>query len=235
VPDAIDDNPPAPPPPPETSSQEPRPYVAPAEPSGPERKVVVGPHFVVWHRTSDSEEITYTTGVALGASARIEAIRWLGVRLMFSRGTQGVDVGNTALGLPTANLEQPALSLDQLALRVELTWVVLPRLRLWGGPSAAWIHAEAPSPKTSGPAEVKTSRRTGVFVELGGALGATLDVIPHWLAVTAALSAGAITDENGDLFQPLQAVSKSGALAEIAPLPELGAAFAAELGVGIIL
>jgi hypothetical protein len=223
-----------PPAPPRADSQSPRPYVLFRE-RPRERKLELGPDFAVWHRNTESgSSASYGTGVAFGAHARIELREWLGLRLFFLWGKHGVDVDSRGLQLSSGTVEQPdTISVTELGARIEPTWVVIPRLRLWAGAGASWARAQASRP-VSATSAVNTTE-AGVFIELGGAVGATFDVIPEWLAVWVSGSLGAVVDESGDLFQQQQAIAADGALLQIGGLPRMSTALATTLGVALVL
>jgi len=225
-----------PPGPPRADSQSPRPYVLFRE-RPRERNLELGPDFAVWHRTTESgSSASYTTGVAFGAHARIELRQWLGLRLFFLWGKHGVEVDSRGLELSSGEVEHPDISVTELGARIEPTWVVLPRLRLWAGAGASWARAQAPRPTittTAGPAS--TTERAGIFIELGGALGATYDVIPEWLAVWVSGTAGFVVDESGDLFHEQQAIAADGSILHIGGLPGMSAALSTTLGVALVL
>jgi hypothetical protein len=218
-----------PPAPPRADSQSPRPYVLFRE-RPRERKLELGPDFAVWHRNTESgSSASYATGLALGAHARIELREWLGLRLFFLWGKHGVDVDPRGLQLSIGTVDD--ISVTELGARIEPTWVVTPRLRLWAGAGAAWARAVTTTSVGLG----GTTERAGVFIELGGAVGATFDVVPEWLAVWVSGSLGAIVDESGDLFHEQQAIAADGTLLHIGGLPGMSTALATTLGVALVL
>jgi hypothetical protein len=237
-PDVLGEQQPAlpPPAPPRADSQSPHPYVLFRE-RPRERKLELGPDFAIWHRNTEAgSSASYATGIAVGAHARIELREWLGLRLFFLWGKHGVDVDPRGLELASGTVEQPDISVTELGARIEPTWVVLPRLRLWAGAGASWARAQAPRPKiTTSAGAAKTTERAGVFIELGGAAGATFDVIPEWLAVWVSGSLGAVVNESGDLFHEQQAIAADGTLLHIGGLPGMSTALATTLGVALVL
>jgi hypothetical protein len=182
---------------------------------------------------ADGDAVSYSPDVAIGAHVRIELREWLGLRLFFLYGQHGVTIASGNLGLPGQDVQQPDIAVTQLGARLEPTWVVTPRLRLWAGLGAAWARAEAPRPMLGGTGAL-TAEREGVFLELGGGLGASFDVVPRWLTVWTSASIAAVVDETGDLFNRQQAVAPDRILV-IDGLPEMSGALSAVLGVGLIL
>jgi hypothetical protein len=143
-----------------------------------------------------------------------------------------VDVSSGELGWPS--VDQPALEVLQIGARLEPTYVLLPTLRLWAGLGVAWGRATANEPDTHGALQ-DPDERAGVFVEWSGALGATWDVIPTWLALTAEVSGGALSNQSGSMFENRQEIDSGGKLSEIGALPEFKSSVSALIGVGMIL
>ncbi len=175
----------------------------------------------------------YSPGFVYGAHARIEVFRFLGFRAYANQSHHSVDVPDGEL-VENTSVDQPALQVLQIGARVEPTVLLLPTLRLWAGLGVAWGRATAPEPSTSGALQ-DPAERTGVFVEWSGALGATWDVIPAWMAITASVSGGAMSNQSGSMFEKRQAIDANGLFSEIGALPEFKSSFAALVGVGIIL
>jgi hypothetical protein len=170
--------------------------------------------------------------------ARVEVLPWLGARAIVTRSNIPVTIAPGAL-LAGTRADQPSLDVLELGGRVEPTWLVNPRTRLWFGLGAAWNRIRAEEPALSG-RPVQGARRSGVGVEYMAALGGTFDVIPKWLAVSASLSASALGAQSGNVFEPLQAIDESIArpndpLVHIAGLPKFEAAYSALLGIGLLL
>lgn len=229
--------PPPPPPPPRADEQLPRPYLKLPEPEKPSRKVELGPHFGVEYLPASGSGVSYGPGFAWGGHARIVLAPWLGLRVSFTQSSQPVSVPDGALGLPAGtHIDQPDLSVLLLRVRVEPTWVVSPRFRLWAGVGAGWGRISAPAVTTSGAqAGLHSATRKGVMLEFAGELGASFDVIPNWLAVSLMGSGGVLTNQTGEVFTPSQAFTADGHRIQLAGLPHFGSSLSALLGVGVLL
>lgn len=223
--------PPAPAPP-RPGDQEPGPYLPPAEDEGFERKLEVGPDVGVTLRPARGDSIDYSPGWSWGAHVRVELTTFLGFRAYFNNTSHGVEIPTGALGLGAA-VEQEDISVTVIGARLEPTWVVTPRLRLWLGAGVAWGRVFAEEPSTNPP--VSSFDRTGVLLEWTGSLGASFDAIPSWLAVTLLLNGGVASNQSGDVFDRTQVIDQAGQVAHLAGLPEFESTFSALLGVGLIL
>ncbi len=206
-------------------------------PDKPSRQVELGPHFGVEYLPADGNAASYDAGFAWGAHARVLIAPWMGFRLSFTNSSQAVSVRDGGLGLTAGTrIDQPALSVLLLRARLEPTWVLGPRLRLWAGVGAGWGRISAPSLTTTGTqADLHSPGRKGVMLEFSGALGASVDVIPDWLAASLMLSAGAVTNQSGEVFSPSQAFTADGHRIKIDGLPHFGSSLSALLGVGVLL
>ena len=228
--------PPAPPPsPPDAGSQEPRPYLSRPPPRQPARNVDIGPDVGIWLRPADDSEVSYGAAFSYGGHARIEVLRWLGVRAFVMHSQHSVDVPRGGLGLADTEVDHPDIALTLLGIRAEPTWVVHPRLRLWTGLGGGWAFLETDAPSTSGALEVQSSSRDGVIVELSAALGATAELVPDWLTASIVLSTGVVTGQTGDIFKTLQGFDQNGRMLHLSALPEFASAHSVSLGAGLLL
>ena len=220
------------------NDQRPRPYFVRPERDRRLELLEIGPDLGIMAHPSDSDSITYSAGFAFGVHARIEILRWLGFRALLSRAIHGVSVPDGAL-LEGTRASQPSLSVLQLGARIEPTWSITPQTRAWFGIGAAWDRIWADRPDLSG-RQVQAADRTGAAVEVIGALGATWDVIPKWLALSLCLSASGMVTQSGNMFERLQAIDEdvsrpNDPLVYIDGLPEFQGAASALFGVGLLL
>jgi len=229
----------APPPPPEprADEQQPQPYLKLPPADKPSRMVELGPHIGVAYLPANGAQASYDAGFAWGAHARIELAPWMGFRVSFTKSTHAVTVPDGGLGLPAGtSIDQAALSVLLLRARIEPTWVIGPRLRLWAGVGAGWGRISAPSLTTTGTqTDLHNPAHKGVMLEFSGALGASVDVIPDWLAASLMLSAGAVTNQSGEVFSPSQAFTADGHRIQVGAFPHFGSSLSALLGVGVLL
>ncbi len=229
--------PPPPPAPPRASEQKPHPYLQLPEPETPSRKVELGPHAGVEYLPASGSAVSYGPGFAWGAHARILIAPWMGFRVSFTQSSQSVSIPDGGLGLPAGtSIDQPNLSVLLLRARIEPTWVVSPRFRLWAGVGAGWGRISAEALTTTGAeAGLHSAIRKGVMLEFAGELGASFDVIPNWLAASLLVSGGALTNQSGEVFTPSQAFTANGHRIYVEGLPHFGGSLSALLGVGVLL
>jgi hypothetical protein len=222
-------------PPPRADEQEPPPYTREPEAPQPMRNVDLGPDFGVAYRPASGSGVTYEAAFAWGLHARLELARWMGFRVLFVKSEHAVSIEPGALKVPGSQIHQPDLEMTLIAGRIEPTWVVMPRLRLWGGPSAGLAYFIAPVSRTTGSMKLESVRRTGAVIELGGALGATFDVIPDWLTAQLCGTAATTIGNTGDAFDPPQSFDATGNRVYMDGLPEFGGSFALMAGLGVVL
>lgn len=223
---------------PRADEQNPKPYFAPAEREPRLERLDLGPDVGVVYRPAEGNTISYSAGFRYGAHARVEILKWLGMRAIVAKSNHAVSVPTGAL-LPGTDAEQPSLDVLEFGLRVEPTWPVHERARLWLGLGGVWERVSTERPTLSG-RRVQGSDRSGVAVEYSAALGGTLDVLPNWLAIGVAISASWVASQSGSLFEPLQAVDENVSrpqdpLVYLAGLPEFEAAYSAVLSLGLLL
>jgi hypothetical protein len=224
-----------PPPPPRADEQEPRPYTRAPDPERTMRGVDIGPDFGVALRPSNRDSVSYGAGFAIGGHALIELTRWLGFRALFARSDLPVTIDRGEFGLSSSDVDQPDLELAVIAGRVEPAWMVSRRLKLWAGAGAGLAYFVAPVARSTGVVQAQTARRTGVAVDIGGALGATFEVIPDWFTLALSGSAAFTTGHTGDAFQRVQAFDTIGNRHYAESLPEFAGSFAGTVSLGLLL
>jgi hypothetical protein len=222
-------------PPPRQDEQQPRPYTRAPGPKLPMRAVDIGPDFGIAVRPSNRGSVSYGAAFAVGGHALIELTRWLGFRALFLTSDHSVTIDRGEFGLPNSDVHQPDLDLALIAGRVEPTWVVSRRLRLWAGAGAGLAYFVAPVATSTGELQIQTARRTGVAVDIGGALGGTFEVIPDWFTVALSGSAAFTTGHTGDAFHQVQSFDASGKRYYAESLPEFAGSFAATASLGLLL
>jgi hypothetical protein len=225
----------APPPPPRGDEQQPAPYLRRAAPLTRVRHVDVGLDAGITHRPAEGDGVSYSAAFAFGGYARIEVEPWLGVRAYVLKSDHPVSVSRGALGLGDNDVSQPNVDVTLLAIRAEPTWVVTPRIRLWAGIGIGWSFFAAEEPTVRGTPGVRTADRHGVGLEPSFGLGGSFDAIPHWLSVSLINSASFVTNQSGDMFEPVQGLNSNGSIVYAGGLPEFGAAYSALLAVGALL
>jgi hypothetical protein len=194
---------------PAAEDQEPPPYAHRSEPFLPLRHIEIGPLLGFSLRPSaEPERAEYGAGLAFGAHARVNLWRWLGVRAIVTRAAHPVTVPTGGLGLEGAEISQPSLEVTLLAARIEPTWPLTPRTRAFGGLEVGWAYLMAHKPEVAG--GITAPSRRGTTLEPGLALGASYDVVPHWLSLGGALRGALSLAEAGAITRPAQAIDGSG-------------------------
>lgn len=187
------------------------------------RRVTLGVDLGMQALPARAGSADYAAGLAWAASARVELAPWMGLRFVARQSSHAVTLtrprmvatdGRSAPG--DTELRQDPLEAWALAARLEPTWVMTPRLRLWAGVGAGWLRVEAPAAEgtlgggcapreiagTTTSCEIVTSARSGLGTELGATLGSSVDLVPQWLTLSLSTSLAAVVDQSGTLFGP---------------------------------
>ena len=234
LPEGDDETPPEPPlPPPRSDEQEPRPVFHANEPDKPRRLVLVGPDLGLTLRNADGSGASYSPGLSWGAHVRAELLPFLGFRAWFTQTQHSVDVSGADLGLPGHDVDQDPLTIAIIGARLEPTWTVTPRLRLWLGLGVGWNRVNAPIATIT--PEVVVAKRKGVFLEWSAALGGSYEVVKDWLAVSLMLSGGFTSNQSGNVFDSVQGIDQTGSKVTVGGYPEIESTASALLGVDVIL
>ncbi len=224
------------------------------------RRVTLGVDLGMQALPARSGGADYAAGLAWAGSARVELAPWMGLRLIARQSSHAVTLTRPALvgadgrSAPgDTELRQDALEAWALAARLEPTWVMTPRLRLWVGLGAAWLRVEAPAAEgtlgggcaprevagTTTSCEIVTSARSGLGTELGATLGTSVDLVPHWLTLNLSTGLAAVVDQSGSLFgsrhgSPQQAFA-DGSLYLVGDYPRFASSASLLVGLGLIL
>ncbi len=197
----------------------------------PARRLDIGPHLGLAARRAKGDGIRYDPSFAWGAHVRLELASFLGLRLSWKSARHAVSVKDGALGLPGAD-DPPPIDLYTLGARLEPTLALGSRARLFAGVGVAWGRASEAGWSV---AHTLIPERTGVMLELPEfALGASFELVPHWLDAGAVGSAAAVGNESGELFEARPVVGPSGSRASVAALPEVSSAYSGMLWVSLV-
>ncbi|HSC87633.1 MAG TPA: hypothetical protein VLC09_10200 [Polyangiaceae bacterium] len=204
-------------------------------PRAPSRKVELAFLFGSVIRPSGQDAIHYETGYFLGGSARVELAPWMGVRLLYREEhvpvlvqPGGFDYGTT---LPF-DFTQPDLEIVTIGMRVEPTWVLHPRFRLFGVLGAGWVRMDAPVP--TAPGFQMEGKRSATEVNMPIGVGVAYEILPNWVNCTMSFTYGVAFDQHGRAYEPLQAVV-DGKIVYLAPLPVLQSVGDLMFSLGVIL
>ena len=220
--------------PPRPEDQEPRPYVAPPEPTGKERHLTLSVVAGTWLHTLNGKGASTSAGPVWGVSGRVDPYRWLGIRVSILRGNQPESPDYGGLGVPNTQISQPDFQIIYWSIRIEPTWHVSRNLSLWAGPGLGWARAIVPEPKV-GNSNWITADRACVYVEGQWALGAEYELLRDWLMLSVDLSAGALGYQHGSAHDPIQAFTPEGHMTHVGGYPNFARKYQALFGLGVIL
>lgn len=217
----------------------------------------IGPDFgVAFRPAKDNSRVSYSPSYRWGLHATIELNSWLNVRMSASRSAHhAVHLDPGALSTPdsgplvSAQLSQSPIKLWLLGLRLEPTWQVLPRWRVFSGIGAGWATLETSAITGSIPGcmplapdagcNVVGFRRTGALVELTSALGTTLEIWPKRLLFLLNGAYSVYLTQSGTIFGSsgwrIEQVFAGGQMFHLAPLPQFKGAIEVSAGLGLIL
>ena len=207
------------------------------EPFAPNRWLDVGGFVGSAIRPNGSGPIQYKVGLAYGAYIRPEIKSWLGLTLYYRQESIPVSVEQGGFDYDgvsySEDWQQPNLELVSLGFRVEPTWVVDPRLRLYGILGLGWARFIAPMPEAVGQ-DFGRSRRAAVELNYVVGAGAYFDLIPNWVNAGLSVSYGFVGNQSGTAYESLQII-KDGDITELAPLPQTQSVADVLFSLGLIL
>jgi opacity protein-like surface antigen len=221
---------------PASYSQFPAPVPEPPHTEAPSRRVELGIDGGVGNRPASSGAVHYGVTSAFGFHARIDPLKWLGVRVVVRYESNGVSFDAGALGLPNGTTyDQSALARVYLGAAVEPTWSPVERLGLFAGLGAGWARSTAQELHTSGAEVVELPIRSSVFLEFPLSIGARYEVVRNWVMLSLAGSVGFLSNQDGKMLSSEQTPGKSGQLVTVGGFPEFGTSWNLLAGVGVLL
>ena len=223
-----------PPKPPRPDDQEPRPYVAPPEPTAKERHLTLSVVAGSWLHTLNGKGAATSAGPVWGVSGRVDPYRWMGIRVTILRGNQPESPDYGGLGVPNIQISQPDFQIIYWSIRLEPTWHVSRTFSLWAGPGLGWARAIAPEPRVANSNWI-TADRACVYVEGQWALGAEYELLRDWIMLGVDLSAGTLGWQHGSAHDPIQAFTPEGHMTHVGGYPNFSRKYQALFGLGVIL
>jgi hypothetical protein len=222
------------PPAPKANQQEPRPYVPPVEQEGKEHHLTLMGVAGVWQHGFNGNTASSSVGPVWGVSSRVDAFRWLGMRISILRGNQPVSPDASFMAQPNASLKQADFQIISWTFRLEPTWHATKALSLWAGVGIGWARAIVPALDTTS-LGWRSADRACVYVEGQWALGAQYELIRDWVVLDLDLSTGDLGYQRGSAHDPVQAFTPEGHRTHISGYPYLSRKAQGLFGIGIIL
>ncbi len=225
---------PAPPPAmPTMADQTPLPYLPKDESDAARHRASVGPDFGVMARPSAGDNGDfYDPGLTWGVHVRMEGPHWLGVRLQFLKSKHGINAAPNELFAGAANLDLGDLVVHQLSARIEPTWQFAEQARAWVGVGIGWGRIEAPGLRID---DIELPRRVSTMVEYPFELGASVELIDGWLALSGLFTAALVNNQRGDVFRSATIVDGTGQLRQVDGLPKFRTGLGGILSIELML
>ena len=230
---------------------EPRPQeldVVVPEPPAWERHLELGADFAFVLRPLSNGEVDngtrYSAAPGYGFHVRWNMLRWLRFHFYFVDAHHSIELtpGALATGLsdgidPAATVEEPSVSTFVFGGRLAPTWNISDRFRGWLAVGVGWGRFEYPTMVVTetGGQQFEVRERAGVFVEFPFSVGASFDVIEHWLAVELESTAAPVTGQSGSGHSNFQATDADGNIRSVAGFGAIEASFVQTLGLSLIL
>ncbi len=186
----------------------------------------------------------YKAFPALGVHLHWALWRWLHVHPYFIWGPHPTDVTPGSLSTTSPSSISPATTFDGLKVqsfvfgaKLAPTWQINERWRAWFsfGVGYGRYGFKGMTATEPGGKPFAIPDRDGVFVELPIGIGASVDVVKRWLAVTYEASGAPIVGQSGQAHEATQAVDASGKTRDVGPFGAIQASFVQTIGLAIIL
>lgn len=184
------------------------------------------------HRRASTGTASYRAGFEYGLYLRVRFLDWLHVRALSTTGTVPVTLGADPLGActtlgasecATTRFSQKSFTLYTIGAALEPTWNVSSRFQVWGSLGIAWgRHSSSgltTEPTTPDGLRLSGAERVGVFLQYSLGLGAGYELIPRWLRVSARVSYGIFSADNGSQHRSVQTFDQRGRRLELGGFP----------------
>jgi hypothetical protein len=180
--------------------------------------------------------VRYQAALAETVQFKVGLWSWLRLGAYYQRAYHKVEIPTSSLKPPGTEIDLGDMLAYSIGTRIEPTFTVTPRLRLWGILGAGWGRMTVSKMKVTTPTSKYTVQdREGVFVEFPLGIGGAFNVIPGWLAITFDTTLAPNWAQSGSLHEPTQFVDAAGQMRHTDPLPELNYTFAQMFGLALLL
>jgi hypothetical protein len=125
----------------------------------------VGVHVGVAERAPSGSEVTVSTGLSVGAHARIAFVDWLGLALAGAVERHAVTISDTAFGFDGLSAKQQGLSVLSLSAELDPRFTLAEHWSLHTGVGLCWNRLQAGELTATEPVPFRLDPRTGVEVE----------------------------------------------------------------------
>lgn len=190
-------------------------------------------------RTGASENpwgISYGPGFGQLVQAKVPLHRYLRFGIYYQRAYHEAEFSASALGPAGTDFDFGSLLALSLGARAEPTLPLTPRLRLSAIIGAGWGRVTSPKMTVKSPGSSYTIyEREAVFVEIPLGLAVYYEVIPQWLAVSAASTYAPNLTQTGSLYENTQFVDSAGVMHHAPTFPRQAPSLTQMFGLLLLL
>lgn len=181
--------------------------------------------------------VKYDPGLAVGGQIKLPIVNWLQFAMYYLRVFQGVGVADGALERGAPVSVDGHLSSYVIGGRLEPTWHVTERLRLWVSAGGGWGKISTPRLQVHAPSPYTVEPQEAVFVEIPLGVGGDFEIIPHWMSFAIDAAVGPVLAQGGQLGprSGAQAVTAEGRLVYPPLIPELSSSWTLVAGISLHL
>lgn len=202
-------------------------------------KVQLGPDFgfIARPARSNGAGITYEPGIVYGAHAQVLAAPWLRFSIYYLRARQALTIPAGALRPGTTlTSDDPHLGSYVLGARLQPTLNLGSRFHLWANAGGGWGTVTAPALELAeATTTMRVGSRSGVLVEIPLGVGGSFDIIERWLSVSLDATYAILLEQSGEMYRDAQVIDSLGAMHHVGPMPKLGPAITATIGLRVEL
>lgn len=200
--------------------------------------VVVGARPAAHDASGSASGIRYLPAVGFGLHARWQILEYLRFSTYFADLHHHLRVPTGSLGLPGASYDFDTAKTFVLGLRLAPTLPLGERARAWVSLGAGWGRFEIGRTQVTLPSQTADStlhEQAFSFVEIPVGIGASFDLVKHWLSFDVELTGAALTGQRGDALDGRQLIDSHGSVRHTTGFPVLDASFMQTVGLSLLL
>jgi len=180
--------------------------------------------------------VSYGPGFGQIVQAKAPLHRYLRFGIYYQRAYHEAQLPASSLGPAGTEFDFGSVLALSLGARAEPTLPLTPRLRLSAIIGAGWGRITTPKMTVKAPnASYTVYEREGVFVEIPMGLAVYYDIIPEWLAISAAATYAPNLAQTGNLYERLQYVDSAGTMQRAPSFPRQDPTVTTMLGLLLLL
>jgi hypothetical protein len=165
-----------------------------------------------------------------------EVLRYLWFTGYLTESRHPLELPAGSLGVP-AVLTGPAAWMFTFGARLNPTFPIGPRVRIWATAGAGWGRIGYPRlcPMQPCSGAFVVHERPAYLVEIPIGIGAAFEIVPRWLRLHVETTGSLIPSQTGEAYEHTQTIDSTGKMHDVGPMPRIDGAITQTIGLSLVL